>query len=133
MMKYTVFSKHLNKDIVYTKEVFSDRYNVGDTVYLVSAFYGKFEVLGTMTEDSYKSVFNRLLPYEMYELEKPLVLVNSIGEVAIHFINLVDELITQDELDKLYLDQIKEHEKKIKGLKSRYRRLTGQKLEMKEV
>lgn len=127
-MKYRIYFQRFSKDVVYTKETFSDRYNVNDNVYLVSAFYGKFKVLGTMTEDSYKSVFNRLLPYEMYELEKPLVLINDLGEVGIHFINLVDELITQDELDKLYLDQIKEHEKKIRSLKSRYHRLVGHNL-----
>lgn len=132
-MKQRIYFKRFNKDVIYTKETFSDRYNINDNVYLVSAFYGKFKVLGTMTFDNYKELFNRLIPDEMYELEKPLVLVNNRGEVALHFINLVDELITQSELDKLYIDQIKEHEKKIKGLKSRYRRLTGKKLEMKEV
>ena len=124
-MKNRIYSKRFNKDIVYTKETFSDRYNVNDNVYLVSAFYGKFKVLGTMTFDNYKELFNRLIPDEMYELEKPLVLVNSRGEVALHFINLKDELITQEELDKLYTDKISELEDKIKNLKRKYHRLVG--------
>ena len=101
--------------------------------YIVSAFYGKFKVLGTMTFDNYKELFNRLIPSEMYELEKPLVLVNSKGEVALHFINLKDELITQEELDKLYTDKISELEDKIKNLKSRYHKLVGYNLVVKEV
>ena len=124
-MKYRIYFKRFNKDVVYTKETFSDRYNVNDNVYLVSAFYGKFKVLGTMTFDNYKELFNRLIPDEMYELEKPLVLVNNRGEVALHFINLTDELITQEELDKLYIDKINELESKIKNLKSKYHRLVG--------
>lgn len=132
-MKYRIYFKRFNKDVVYTKETFSDRYNVDDNVYLVDSFYGKFKVLGTMTFENYKELFNRLIPDEMYELEKPLVLVNNKGEVALHFINLTDGLLTQEELDKLYIDEINELEKKIRSLKSRYRRLTGMKLGMKEV
>lgn len=132
-MKYRIYFKRFNKDVIYTKETFSDRYNVNDNVYLVSAFYGKFKVLGTMTFDNYKELFNRLIPDEMYELEKPLVLVNNRGEVALHFINLTDELITQEELDKLYTDKISELEDKIKNLKRKYHRLVGYNLEMKEV
>ena len=124
-MKQRIYFKRFNKDVIYTKETFSDRYNVNDSVYLVSAFYGKFKVLGTMTFDNYKELFNRLIPDEMYELEKPLVLVNNRGEVALHFINLKDELITQEELDKLYIDKINELESKIKNLKSKYHRLVG--------
>ena len=124
-MKQRIYFKRFNKDVVYTKETFSDRYNVNDNVYLVSAFYGKFKVLGTMTFDNYKELFNRLIPDEMYKLEKPLVLVNNKGEVALHFINLKDELITQEELDKLYTDKISELEDKIKNLKSKYHKLVG--------
>lgn len=124
-MKQRIYFKRFNKDVIYTKETFSDRYNVNDNVYLVSAWYGKFKVLGTMTFDNYKELFNRLIPNEMYELEKPLVLVNNKGEVALHFINLKDELITQEELDKLYIGKISELEDKIKNLKSRYYKLVG--------
>lgn len=132
-MKYRIYFQRFNKDVVYTKETFSDKYNVDDNVYLVDSFYGKFKVLGTMTFDNYKELFNRLIPDEMYKLEKPLVLVNSKGEVALHFINLTDGLLNQEELDKLYIDKINELENKIKNLKSKYRRLTGMKLETKEV
>lgn len=132
-MKYRIYFQRFNKDVVYTKETFSDKYKVDDNVYLVDSFYGKYRVLGTMTFENYKELFNRLIPDEMYKLEKPLVLVNSKGEVALHFINLTDGLLNQEELDKLYIDKINELEGKIKNLKSKYRRLTGMKLEMKEV
>lgn len=127
-MKQRIYFKRFNKDVVYTKETFSDKYKVDDNVYLADSFYGKFKVLGTMTFDNYKELFNRLIPSEMYELEKPLVLVNDKGEVALHFINLTDGLLTQKELDKLYIDKISELEDKIKNLKSKYRRLTGHNL-----
>lgn len=132
-MKYRIYFQRFNKDVVYTKETFSDKYKVDDNVYLVDSFYGKYRVLGTMTFENYKELFNRLIPDEMYKLEKPLVLVNSKGEVALHFINLTDGLLNQEELDKLYIDKINELEGKIKNLKSKYRRLTGIKLETKEV
>lgn len=131
-MKYRIYFQRFNKDVVYTKETFSDKYKVNDNVYLADSFYGKFKVLGTMTFDNYKELFNRLIPEEMYKLEKPLVLVNSKGEVALHFINLTDGLLTQEELDKLYIDKISELEDKIKNLKSKYHRLVGMNLEMKE-
>ena len=124
-MKYRIYFQRFNKDVVYTKETFSDKYKVNDNVYLADSFYGKFKVLGTMTFDNYKELFNRLIPEEMYKLEKPLVLVNSKGEVALHFINLTDGLLTQEELDKLYIDKISELEDKIKNLKSKYHRLVG--------
>ena len=124
-MKYGIYFKRFNKDVVYTKETFSDKYKVDDNVYLVDSFYGKFKVLGTMTFDNYKELFNRLIPSEMYKIEKPLVLVNSKGEVALHFINLTDGLLTQEELDKLYIDEISELENKIKNLKRKYHRLVG--------
>ena len=127
-MKQRIYFKGFNKDVVYTEETFSDRYNVNGNVYLASAFYGKFKVLGTMTFENYKELFNRLIPDEMYELEKPLVLVNNKGEVALHFINLTDGLITQEELDKLYIDKISELERHIKKLEQAYHRLTGHNL-----
>ena len=127
-MKYRIYFQRFNKDVVYTKETFSDKYKVNDNVYLADAFYGKFKVLGTMTFDNYKELFNRLIPSEMYELEKPLVLVNNKGEVALHFINLTDGLLTQEELDKLYIDKISELERHIKKLEQAYHRLTGHNL-----
>ena len=132
-MKYRIYFQRFNKDVVYTKETFSDKYKVDDNVYLVDSFYGKYRVLGTMTFENYKELFNRLIPDEMYKLEKPLVLVNNKGEVALHFINLTDGLLNQEELDKLYIDKINELEDKIKNLKSKYHRLVGYNLETKEV
>ena len=132
-MKYRIYFQRFSKDVVYTRETFSDKYKVNDNVYLADSFYGKFKVLGTMTFENYKELFNRLIPDEMYELEKPLVLVNNKGEVALHFINLTDGLLTQEELDKLYIDKISELERHIKKLEQAYHRLTGMNLKMKEV
>lgn len=124
-MKHRIYFKRFSTDVVYTEETFSDKYKVDDNVYLADSFYGKFKVLGTMTFDNYKELFNRLIPDEMYKLEKPLVLVNNKGEVALHFINLIDGLLTQKELDKLYIDKISELEDKIKNLESKYCKLVG--------